>query len=143
MIVLKKFQNASLKTYAIVYYDKENKCISDVWEDRFGNSDNFKAVLSYVATEIENRKAVKWLADLRNMEGSFDSSSEWIQKEIMPRVLKAGLMLEAVVLPKNIFSKLSVRDTVIKINKFELQQFDDIQKAENWLKETIVVNDKK
>lgn len=138
MVILKVFQTGAQKIYATVYYDEDKKCISDVWDGSFGTSENFKAVLNYVAQQIEERKALKWLADLRNMEGSFNSSSEWIQKEIMPRVLQAGLLLEAVVLPKNIFSKLSAKDTIIKINKFELQQFEDIEKAKKWLEEAVV-----
>jgi hypothetical protein len=139
MTVLKTFENAAGKVYATVSYDEQKNCIKDVWEGSFGNSDNFKTVLTYVASQIEEKKITKWLADLRKMEGSFDSSSEWIQKEIMPKVLKAGLISEAVVLPKNIFSKLSARDTIIKVNKFELQQFEDIEKAEKWIHESVLV----
>ena len=140
MILLKEFRKASQVVYASVYYDEQSRCIKDVWTGSFGTQQNFRDVLVYVASEIQRRKALKWLADLRLMVGSFDSSSEWIKYEITPKVLSSGLLLEAVVLPQDAFAKLSAKETVTKINKFELRQFEDIQLAEKWLRETVLIH---
>jgi hypothetical protein len=68
------------------------------------------------------------------MNGSFDGSKEWIVETIMPAVIQAGLLFEAIVLPRNIFSKLSAKETIMKINNFELRQFDNLGEARKWLK---------
>ncbi len=125
-MVLKKFENSSGVVFCTVSYDEANACVIDTWEGMFGSQDNFKKVLNYVVGVIEEKKATKWLANLNRMNGSFDGSKDWIVSDIMPKVLKAGLLFQAIVLPANIFSKLSTRDAAAKIQNFELKQFDDI-----------------
>jgi hypothetical protein len=132
-MILKQYKNSAGGVYATVGYDEKNKCVYDTWEGMFGSQENFKTVLLYITQVIEERKAVCWLADLSKMSGSFDGSKEWIISTIMPKVVRAGLMYEAIVLPKNVFSKLSTKDTVTKINNFEIRQFDDVEKAKAWL----------
>ncbi len=134
-MILKEFKRTSGTTYATVSYDEENNCIMDTWEGLFGTQENFQAVILFIADVIEEKKVTKWLADLRKMNGSFDGSKLWIVNNIMPRVIKAGLLYEAIVLPNNVFSKLSTKDTITRIHNFELRQFEDIEKAKAWLNE--------
>ena len=135
-MVLKQFKNSKDVVYATVSYDAESNCVMDTWEGFFGSQDNFRSVVLYVAEVIAEKKAVKWLADLSKMNGSFDGSKDWLVSEIMPKVIQSGLLYEAIVLPKNVFSKLSARDTITKIKDFELRQFDDINQAKSWLNES-------
>ncbi len=134
-MMLQQFTNASGSVYATVGYDERNNCVYDSWEGMFGTQDNFKRVLSYVSEVIEEKKATRWLADLRKMNGSFDGSKEWIIRDLIPKVTSAGLLYQAIVLPQNVFSKLSAKDTITRISKFEIRQFDDIDKAKSWLKQ--------
>ena len=89
-----------------------------------------------MSDQILSRGITKWLADLRNMKGSFDGSRDWMIQEIMPKLIQGGLLFEAIVLPKNIFAKLSTRDAIMKIENFELRQFDDLEEANAWLNKT-------
>jgi hypothetical protein len=137
-MILHQFKNAAGKVYATVSFDEATKCISDTWEGLFGTQENFRTVLLYITNAIEERKAVSWLADLSQMNGSFDGSKQWIIDTVMPRVIGAGLRFEAVVLPKNVFSKLSTTDTIMKLSNFEIRQFDNLEKAKSWLKEVTI-----
>ncbi len=134
-MIVQEFQNAEGLIYATVGYDEKSKCIIDTWYGLCGTRDNFRKVLTYIVHLAEDKKAVKWLADLRRMHGSFDDSRDWIAEVIMPGVIRAGLRYEAVVLPHNVFSKLSTKETILKIQNFELRQFSDIEKAKLWLEE--------
>lgn len=119
--------------YAKVSIDNEYNCIMDIWEGPFGSQENFRNVLKDIGDLIVKKGITRWLADLRNLQGSFDSSSDFLLEEIMPRVIRSGLLREAVVLPKDIFSKLSATDAIKRLNNFEIRQFDDLEKAKEWL----------
>ena len=141
-MILKQFHNISGKVYATVSYDQVSNCIVDEWEGFFGLQQNFKDVLNFIAGVIEEKQVDFWLADLSKMQGSFDESKEWLVDVIMPRVIEAGLQAEAIVQPKNIFSKLSVQDAIIKIHDFEMRQFENVELARNWLLSSLVASGK-
>ena len=134
-MLLQEFKTVSGTTYAQVYYDEETNTIMDVWNGVFGSQDNFKKVILFVKEEVVSRGITKWLADLQDMKGSFDGSREWMVQEIMPKLIQSGLLYEAIVLPLNVFSKLSARDAIMKIHNFELRQFSDLREAKAWLNE--------
>ena len=135
-MLLQEFKTTSDDVYAKVYYDEEKNTITDVWEGAFGTQENFRTVILYMSDQILSRGITKWLADLRDMHGSFDGSRDWMTQEIMPKLIQNGLLFEAIVLPKNIFAKLSTRDAIMKIANFELRQFDNVEAAKAWLNET-------
>lgn len=134
--LLKEFKTISGVSYAKVYYDEDNNTIMDVWNGVFGSQENFRNVISFIQEEITSRHITKWLADLRDMNGSFDGSRDWMTQQVMPQLIQAGLLFEAIVLPKNVFAKLSTRDAIMKIHNFELRQFADIEQAKVWLNQT-------
>ena len=137
-MLLQEFKSFSGATYAKVYYDEEANTIMDVWDGTFGSQDNFKKVISFIKEQIVSRGITKWLADLQFMKGSFDGSRDWMTQEVMPQLIQAGLLHEAIVLPLNVFSKLSARDAIVKIHNFELRQFSDINEAKSWLQDADV-----
>lgn len=131
----KQLLNLSGQVYVTISYDEQKGWIQDKWMGNFGTQENFRAGVLSVVEFIENSQGqcTMWLADLSEMKGSWDSSREWLAQQIMPRAIQAGLLFEAVVLPKNIFSKLSTNDTIMRIADFELRQFQDAEEAKVWL----------
>lgn len=136
-MVKKEFKKENGVLYAQVSIDRQRAILQDTWLGGFDTQENFRKVLSFIASQIEEQKIVGWLADLREMEGYFDESSEWLSQELMPRAINAGLLKEAIVLPKNVFARLSTKETVLKIQDFELRQFHNYSQAEKWLNEAI------
>jgi hypothetical protein len=135
MKIVKEQKNAVGETYVIITLDEEKGIIQDTWIGPFGTQDNFRNGVSQVLDVLVNSKGkiYGWLADLRDMKGSWDSSRQWMAESVMPKAIKSGLKAEAVVLPRNIFSKLSTKDTIMKMTGFELRQFEDIEEARLWL----------
>lgn len=130
MKTLQEFRNPLGETYCIVSYDEKKDIIFDVWSGNFGSQENFRNALVRLVEFGEQLNPKGLLTDVSGMTGSFDSSREWIVKEITPRFLRAGLKHQAVILPKNIFSKLSMTDfsnmastsSALKINHFDSQE---------------------
>jgi len=54
--------------------------------------------------------------------------------DLLPQAVKGGLKFEAVILPKDMFARLSAQDTIFRLGNYQLRQFDDLQKAQAWLK---------
>lgn len=97
---LRTFRLADGRTYAVVAHDPSLGLIHDFWVGGFESEDQFRAVLEYVLQQIRERGYTLWLADLRHMSTGFMSSRAWLVEELTPKVIAAGLVREAVVLPE-------------------------------------------
>jgi hypothetical protein len=120
--VLHRFDSTARHTYLTIGIDETVPCVVDVWTGAFGSRENFRNGVEKVVEVLIEKKYSKWLADLSRMEGSWDSSREWMLKELMPRAIK------------DVFARLSTQDTVVKLHNYQLRQFDDWQQAREWLK---------
>lgn len=127
-------KNAS-NDYVSIYHDAEMKLVMDVWEGPFSTGDNFRKAILYVLDVIRLKNCRYWLADLRKMEGSFDSQREWISTEAMPKAKEYGLKKEAILLPTYLYSRLSTKDAASQVKGIVLRQFDSYDSAIEWLKE--------
>lgn len=139
MELLDQLKTSTGDVYVSLYWDEKNKVISDVWDGAFGSQENFRRALTRMTELMEEKGAKKWLADIRNMKGSFDSSSDFIAKEIMPKTISCGVVREAVIQPSFVFAKLSTKDTIMKIENFEIRQFEDYNEGYNWLISSVEV----
>lgn len=128
-----EFKTAASHLYAVITFNEEIRCLSDTWSGAFGTQENFKKVLTKLAEMIGEVKVSKILTDVSQMTGSFDSSREWIVKENIPICIRMGLRHHAMVIPKNIFSKLSVKDYALQVEGLEIRQFGDMEEAKKWL----------
>lgn len=96
------FHRKNNQIYAIIGVNAEKGLVSDVWFDHFDSQAEFQTVLDYIAELFETGRYRYWLADLRFLASDFSASENWLVKELAPRVIRAGLVREAVVLPKSV-----------------------------------------
>lgn len=132
--ILHEFKSSIQHTYLTIGIDESVPCVVDVWTGPFGNQSNFRQGVEKVVEVLIEKKYAKWLADLTRMEGSWDSSRGWMLDELLPKAVKGGLRFEAIILPKDLFARLSAQDTIIKLKDYHLRQFDNLQEAHSWLK---------
>jgi hypothetical protein len=132
------FESSSGHQYATISFNEEAKCPQDIWRGSFGTQGNFQKVLIKLIDVMEDTKSSKLLTDVSQMVGSFDSSREWIVQENIPKLIRNGLRHHAVVIPKNIFSKLSVKDYSQQVAGLEIMQFGDREEAIKWLKSRVM-----
>ncbi|MPY69570.1 MAG: hypothetical protein GEU92_05745 [Alphaproteobacteria bacterium] len=120
-------------------HSPEAGLISDFWLGSFGSQAEFRTVLAFIAGEIEAGRYCLWLADLRYMSIGFAESNEWLVGDLMPRVLKGGLVREAVVLTEDsgvpegydVFG--SATGALRRIADGRVRGFTDIAAARAWL----------
>jgi|GEM_PF-537890 len=131
------FESSSGHQYATISFNEDVKCPQDIWTGSFGTQENFQKVLIKLVDVMEDTKSSKLLTDVSQMVGSFDSSREWIVQENIPKLIRKGLRYHAVVIPKNIFSKLSIKDYSQQVAGLEIMQFGDKEEAIKWLKSKV------
>lgn len=130
VVALKKSDG---QVYVEIYHDAENGLVMDVWKANFGTQQNFRNAILKAIEVIKERNCTRWVGDLREMKGSFDSSSTWLFQTAVPQAMQHGLRRSALIWPANVFSKLSVKDTMHRINNLELRAFDQREQAFEWV----------
>lgn len=130
---MKTLSSGAGNEYVTIYYDEKTKVVMDVWDGMFGNQENFRKGVLSVIDIMKEKECKYWLADLRNMVGSFDSQKEWIKEEIFPEMIKRGIEKEAIIIPYNIFSKLSASTAILEIGSLKIRQFGEYDPALAWL----------
>jgi SpoIIAA-like len=128
-----KFTNTTGDVYATIAFNEEVKCFHDTWTGAFGTQDNFRKVLLKVKELFKENKSTRLLTDTSSMIGSFDGSRDWIWAEVTSKLIRDGLRFHAMVIPKNVFSRLSMNDYIQKIDVLEMRTFGDIKEAQSWL----------
>ena len=77
----------------------------------------------------------KLLNDHRELVGRFLDANDWIAQVWTPLIMQAGLRYFAHVLSPGIFGQISIEDLHQRIgNQFEMQFFEDIEAAKEWLR---------
>jgi hypothetical protein len=130
-----EFSN-SLGVYCSVSVSQENSLIQDTWNGSFGTQGHFLQVVNYVMERVKGHKLTKWLANLKDMVGVFDSSRDHLTNVVMPSVIRSGLKKEAIVLPKALSATLTTRDALQKVEKIgnlSVGHFADEDDARLWL----------
>lgn len=129
-----ELKNDAGEVYATVYYDALMEATVDVWVGEFGSQENFIRGLEAVLENIRVNRSRKWLADLSGIRGNFSFVREYIPANVLPLARKYGLRYEALVLPYDIFGLLSVQMTIEEMGGLEIQLFDRVDDAKNWLR---------
>lgn len=132
-MILHELRNSRKEVYLTILLNKDLGCIHDIWTGPFETQENFRKGLELIVEELEKNKVTKWLADLREMKGSWDFNRSWMVNVLMPKAKTAGLKNEAIVIPKEMFSKLSTVETISMLEGYTIRQFDDIELARKWL----------
>lgn len=138
---LRAFRTAEGGTYALVTHIPEEELIVDTWIGGFRSEQEFQDVLIFICEQFETGAYKYWLADLRLLNSSFFHSAGWLAEYVFPRVLAAGLVREAVVLPEDrgdpseydVFGSASA--ALHQISAGRIRGFDDIDLAKTWLLE--------
>lgn len=80
--------------------------------------------------------AKKWYSNTQLLGVLKDEDGKWFMDEIATKMIKHGIRKQALLVPTNVLSKLSLNRATTNIDKLgmETQYFDDKDKAVAWLK---------
>lgn len=127
------FENEHIKStfFADKYF------ILNTWTgNRKLHTEDFKEAMMEVANEALNLEVKGILVDTRNFNLTINPETQkWYDDKIVPKHLEAGIQKMAFLLPEEIFTQVSIEQTMDEDNAKaqETQYFDTYEEAESWL----------
>ncbi len=101
----------------------------------YRTNDQIKEVLDGHFIELYQKyKCKKMLIENTKMTGTFADINDWLGQYFMPKMVKEGLAINAVILPFNLFAKIAVDDWDHKVGGFHSRNFDNLDKGLQWLR---------
>jgi len=126
-----KSQNGT--TFLYLEYDQVNQWLYANWIG-YQSVDNVKRGVMEIVQMLDKYNFSKLLNDNRALIGPWDKANAWVEGSILP----AGgsrIKYMAHVISPGIFGQLSVQDLQARLqDKIQIKLFEDIRKAEDWLK---------
>lgn len=131
----------SLQTYfsvpgvASVTWDAEKQVVFVVWEG-WANTGEFSALLEAEVQALEEHAGTRLLADCRLQRVLNIADQERANRDWIPKAAKAGLKKFALVLPVSDLAAAHLRERTGETppSAFQVDYFDDIQPALDWLR---------
>jgi hypothetical protein len=136
---LRTFRDKDGHGYAVVAHAPDIHLVTDIWMGAYGPPKNFRAVLDFICETIRQHECRYWLADLRKLNQSLTGHEAWLAEDVTPRVVEAGLIREAVVLPddpatpERFDAAGSGLEALNRITDGRIRGFKDIDQAWQWL----------
>ncbi len=118
-----------------IYYNPIVPCVVMEWRG-YATSKEFRTGTQSMLDLLIEKKASKVIADVKNMKLISMEDQKWVEDEFLPRALKAGFRVMALITSNDYFNRVSVENITQKIDpsKLVLKYFDNIFSAEEWLK---------
>ncbi|WP_338814719.1 hypothetical protein V9L05_05640 [Bernardetia sp. Wsw4-3y2] len=129
--------------YQTINFDESKSILSKSWTPKSEEleEDNFTAEINKIAECAEKYNAKYFLDDTRDF--SFTITIElqsWVDNEVFPRFIAAGLKKYAIIVSKEFISQLSIEQTMEGqkgAQSFEVQYFDNTEEAKNWIESSL------
>lgn len=130
----REVKNQAGNTFLVLEYDLENKWLYLNWIG-YQNFDNIKQGLREVWAMFRRFRFTKVLNDNRELIGPWDKANDWLQHELVPASAPIRIKYIAHVISPGIFGQLAIQDLQARLmNKVEVKLFEDINRAQDWLK---------
>ena len=124
--------------YQTIVYFEDKKMLRKEWtiltEDM--EDDVFQSEVVKIAETAERCKPLRMCDVTTNFFYPITPElQKWVDTEIFPRFIKAGLMRYALVISKEAIAQMSIEQTMeeSQAQQFSVQYFDNEQKAKDWL----------
>jgi len=120
----------------LLEYVAEGNYLHETW---WGSTTEpiFEKLLDVIMKALNEKKADGLILDAREHKGLSPKSQELAAKTIGSYATEHGGLKQAIIIPKDAFSKFSVNNYSKKLDedsKQGIKYFDSIEKAQEWLK---------
>ncbi len=126
-----------------IFYNVELNLVQTVWKGIDVTSDNFRKILNEIINALIFSSSNVVLADARRMPPISNTDQEWILNDWYPRAVKAGFRYQGLVLAKNSYNEMAVKELSHQYDKWVVSThyFTTINEALGWIKELKTVGD--
>ncbi|HKC66809.1 MAG TPA: STAS/SEC14 domain-containing protein [Bacteroidia bacterium] len=119
-----------------IYFDDVLDAVIMEWNG-YATTAQFREGTELMLNTLIQNKCSKVLADIEDMTLISVEDQQWLQTSFVPRAIKFGFKVIAIVTPTSYFNKVAVESVSYKIDKEKLtiNFFDSSEKATEWLKQ--------
>lgn len=120
-----------------IHWDEPTQAVWMEWK-AYVEGEDFRSGLDTGLSLIRQKRANRWLADLRRLGPIRQVDQQWTSEDWFPRAVASGVRFMALVSPTAAVSRLSVKQIMNKVKDIELvtSNFDDMEDARAWLRGT-------
>lgn len=119
---------------ATIKFNEETNAIELLWLGK-QSKDAYELIFKKGLEYLIAYKATCWLSDIRQQGVVAPAQSEWLQKEIIPKAVAAGLTKVAVLMDKDVFKDFYIKTLESKTQSGFLRYFGLLDEANAWLSE--------
>ncbi len=92
-----------------IFYNEDLNIIQTFWKGVYFTDERFRLILDEIINVMDQKKVSIIVADARDMFAISQPNQEWILKSWYPRAVKAGFRYQGLILNKDTFSELTVK----------------------------------
>lgn len=121
------------ETYNI-YYDNTLDVVVMEWRG-YATSHQFREGTELMLNTLIQNKCTKVLADIRSMTIIGMEDQQWLERDFLPRAIRFGFKMIAIITPASYFNKIAVENVSYKVDKKHLgiHFFDSVEQGKDWL----------
>jgi hypothetical protein len=118
-----------------IYFDADIKSVVMEWNG-YASSQQFREGTELMLNTLVQNNCSKVLANIRDMTIIGMEDQEWLETNFLPRAIKFGFKIIAIITPTSYFNKVAVESISYKVNKEKLtiSFFDNLEEGTKWLK---------
>lgn len=122
--------------YASIFFNESSNSIITIWK-KPTTSEAYRGICDFVLQKIKEYGVDAIISDIYHQGLVSTENRLWLQSEIVPEVLKAGVRKIAIIAPNDVFSRFYIESVKngaqTGLIDIELSYFNDLISAQAWL----------
>jgi hypothetical protein len=128
--------------YATIELDDSIPCVKLTLTGIPSHSEHYQHVqqkrLELMHREVKNYPKLHMLTDSRTAGPVLDEDVDYFRNNVLPEMEKGGIRFLAIVMPKNKFTQLTIKDMTDKTRVLSVRYFESVREARHWLRKMTV-----
>jgi len=124
--------------YATIELDESVPCVKVKLDGMPRFSEHYQLVqakrLECMREGLKRHKLLHMLTDSRTAGPVLDEDVTYFRSVVLPEMEKAGVRYLAIVMPSNVFTRMTIQDMTSNTNFITVRYFDSIREAREWLR---------
>lgn len=124
--------------YATIELDESVPCVKVKLDGMPRSSDHYQLVqskrLELMREGMKRHKLLHMLTDSRTAGPVLEEDVQYFREKILPEMERAGVRYLAIVMPTNVFTRMTIQDMTSGASLATVRYFESIREAREWLR---------
>jgi hypothetical protein len=124
--------------YATIELDESVPCVKVKLDGIPRFSEHYQLVqskrLDCMREGLKRHRLLHMLTDSRTAGPVLEEDVTYFRTKVMPEMEKGGVRFLAIVMPANVFTRMTIQDMTSNTNLITVRYFDSIREAREWLR---------